>query len=592
MLRDLEESIAQSTQKINDAEEAIRIKNKEIADLLRSIVALQNRMDANKEAILGYLSYVYSKGDQVYGDQGSVDIIRTLVLTDGNISDVLANYHFLTVLEITGQNFLEERRTLLGEYYVETQDLKEQKDRIAAIKHSLTEHQTSLENQKIFKQELLEQTKGQEALFNEYISDRQEQQNTVESRLSAATQLYDGAFATVASRSGCMVDPTGGIISQNNKPNQGCDDLNKSYESEKKLRDYIVDDVGPNPLEWPVSPTYISTYFHDADYFDSVGSEHEGIDIPVDQATEIRAPMAGYIYFVNEPTQNGYGYLAIKHPNGFMTVYGHVSSILVKKFDFVEKGQVFALSGGAPGTFGAGIMSSGAHLHFEVWQNRQTVDALRFMDLTKLRYESLSNKYKFKFIEDLKIRYGYMANTSKYDTFKVHGDTEIDRQKDLLDKYATSDFNNWKMWTEEAVEAKIDPSFMMCIGLAETGLGRNLKTVYNIGNIGNTDSGGTQNFISARDGVYWMGKTLNNRFLGDYQRVSDLSRWGNRTGAIYASSPKNWQENMIRCLSALKGRFVEDDYAFRLTPDDGVISNIAREELDGLRTPNSSVQIQ
>ncbi len=184
-----------------------------------------------------------------------------------------------------------------------------------------------------------------------------------------------------------------------------------------------------------------------------------------------------------------------------MTVYGHVSEIRVKKYDFVEAGAVFALSGGAPGTPGAGIMTSGSHLHFEVWQNRETVDALRFLDLTELRYESLSNKYKYKFIEDLKLRYGYMANTSKYDTFKIAGDTEIDRQKDLLSKYATSDFSAWNIWTEEAVEAKIDPSFMMCIGLAETGLGRNLKTAYNIGNIGNTDSGATSTFISPRDGI-------------------------------------------------------------------------------------------
>lgn len=65
-----------------------------------------------------------------------------------------------------------------------------------------------------------------------------------------------------------------------------------------------------------------------------------------------------------------------------------------------------------------------------------------------------------------------------------------------------------------------------------------------------------------------MGKTLNNKYLGDYQRISDLSRWGNKTGAIYASSPKNWQENVVRCLSSLKGRFVEDGYLFRMTPEE------------------------
>ena len=319
--------------------------------------------------------------------------------------------------------------------------------------------------------------------------------------------------------------PDVGIIPTNAATVKKCADLNISFANEKKLREYAVEELGNNPLTWPVDPRYISAYYHDADYFESVGSEHEAIDIPAAQGTEIKAPMAGYIYFVNSPTATGYGYFAIKHPNGFMTVYGHVSEINVSKYDFVEKGQVIGLSGGAPGTKGAGPMSSGAHLHFEVWQNRETVDPLRFMDLTYLRFESLSNKYKYKFIEDLKIRYGYMANTTKYDSFTLHGNTEIERQKYLLDTYAVGSFNDWDIWTEEAVGAKLDPSFLMCIGLAETGLGRNLKTPYNIGNIGNTDSGDTQMFSSARDGIYWMGKTLNNKYLGSYQRVSDLSRW-------------------------------------------------------------------
>lgn len=296
--------------------------------------------------------------------------------------------------------------------------------------------------------------------------------------------------------------------------------------------------------------------------------------------------MAGYVYFVNEPTENGYGYLALKHPNGFMTVYGHVSEVLVPKFTFVEAGEVFAKSGGAPGTPGAGVMSSGPHLHFEVWFERETVDPLRYMDITKLRYESLTNKYKYKFIEDLKLRYGYQANIDKYNTFIIRGMTEIERQKNFLASYAAPAFRDWNTWTEESVGAELDPSFLMCIGLAETGLGRSLKTPFNVRNIGNTDSGDTVGFLSARDGIYWMGKTLNNKYLGKYEKINELSRWGNKTGAIYASSPKNWHENIVRCLSALKGRFVEDDYLFRITPVDSTREAVIREQVSTLRTPN------
>jgi len=488
MLQELDTNISTVTSKIADSEEAIRVKNREIADLLREMVALQDRIEANKETIMNYLSYIYSKGDIVYDDASSVDLIRTLVFTDGNVSDVLANYHFLSIIEVTGQNFLEERRELLSSYYVQTQTVKQEKTAVIALKKEMSEQKQQLEDQKAFKQEILDRTKGQEALFNEYISDRQEKQGRIEDRLIEAMNEYDESFSTVAERSGCRVSPTLGVIALNSENLVQCQDLNLSFQSEKQLREFTLDELPPNPMKWPMDPRSITAFYQDADYFDSVGSSHDAIDIPAEQGSEIKAPMPGYVYFINPPTPNGYGYFALKHPNGFVTVYGHVSEIKVEKFQMVQAGEVIALSGGAPGTPGAGVMTSGAHLHFEVWLNRETVDPLRYLDTTYLRYESLTNKYKYKFIEDLRLRYGYMANTTKYETFVIRGETEIDRQKYLLNNYAAPSFRNWNIWTEEAVGANLDPSFLMCIGLAESGLGRNLKTAFNVGNIGNTDS--------------------------------------------------------------------------------------------------------
>jgi hypothetical protein len=121
------------------------------------------------------------------------------------------------------------------------------------------------------------------------------------------------------------------------------------------------------------------------------------------------------------------------------------------------------------------------------------------------------------------------------------------------------------MWVDTAIGANIDPSFLMCVGLSETTLGNHLKTANNIGNIGNTDSGDTVSFSSPQEGLAWMAKTFNNRFLGNYTKLSELSRWGNDSGPIYASSNSNWHDNTVRCLTALKGRFVEDDFLFRLS---------------------------
>ncbi|MBA7626865.1 hypothetical protein ES703_34323 [subsurface metagenome] len=58
-------------------------------------------------------------------------------------------------------------------------------------------------------------------------------------------------------------------------------------------------------------------------------------------------------------------YLTILHPNGVVTMYGHIQASLVNPGDYVSQGQRIALMGGAPGTPGAGS-SSGCHVHFGV----------------------------------------------------------------------------------------------------------------------------------------------------------------------------------------------------------------------------------
>lgn len=330
-----------------------------------------------------------------------------------------------------------------------------------------------------------------------------------------------------------------------------------------------IPDDDQNPLAWPVKNPRITTYFHDNGYFEALGSHHDAIDIGIPQGSPIYAPADGYVYFINPPTPTGYGYFAIKHPNGFMTVYGHISEINLKKFDKVTAGQLVAKSGGAKGTPGAGPMTSGPHLHYEVFKNAEAVDPLAYMDLSLLSVNQITERYIDKYVSDYQSRTGTAPNLERENTnasrrFALEGANEVERQKYLLKTYATKPFQDWDMWTDEALAGGIDPSFVMCVGLAETSLGRALKTGYNIGNVGNTDSGDTRTFVGPQQGVRMVVKTLNNRYLGKYTRIEELSRYGNTTGPIYASSNKNWHANVTRCMSALKGRYIPDGYEFRL----------------------------
>jgi len=137
-------------------------------------------------------------------------------------------------------------------------------------------------------------------------------------------------------------------------------------------------------LTWPVVPKEgISAFFHDANYEKQFGIRHEAIDIPVVQGSEIFAAADGVVEVMFEG-ESGYNYLILSHPGG-ATVYGHVSEFLVKKGQYVHRGDTIVLSGGRPGSKGAGPLSTGQHLHFEVIRGGRQVNPLDYLPVSELR---------------------------------------------------------------------------------------------------------------------------------------------------------------------------------------------------------------
>jgi murein DD-endopeptidase MepM/ murein hydrolase activator NlpD len=132
-------------------------------------------------------------------------------------------------------------------------------------------------------------------------------------------------------------------------------------------------------FDWPAQPLMgLSARFDDAGYQERFGIPHQAIDIPMPQGSVITASADGVIAKV---TDRGLGFnsIVIKHRNGMATLYGHVSKFLVSEGDEVEAGEAIALSGGTPGTAGAGHMTTGAHLHFQMLKDGSPVDPLGYL---------------------------------------------------------------------------------------------------------------------------------------------------------------------------------------------------------------------
>ncbi len=131
-------------------------------------------------------------------------------------------------------------------------------------------------------------------------------------------------------------------------------------------------------LLWPIPARRVSAGFRDSDYVRIFKVPHNAIDIPTPQGTPIRAQGDGYVLKVVDNGM-GYSYIMVNYGGGEVAVYGHVSSILVTQGQFVPQGTVIGATGATPGTRGAGWMTTGPHLHLEVWLNGVAVNPLEYL---------------------------------------------------------------------------------------------------------------------------------------------------------------------------------------------------------------------
>ena len=99
---------------------------------------------------------------------------------------------------------------------------------------------------------------------------------------------------------------------------------------------------------------------------------HLGIDIAATKGTPIKATADGLVIFSGYTIKEG-NVVILKHRDSFYSFYKHNLTNLCVELEYVKKGQAIALLGDT------GEISSGAHVHFEIWKGQKPVDPLLYI---------------------------------------------------------------------------------------------------------------------------------------------------------------------------------------------------------------------
>jgi murein DD-endopeptidase MepM/ murein hydrolase activator NlpD len=109
----------------------------------------------------------------------------------------------------------------------------------------------------------------------------------------------------------------------------------------------------------------VTNYFNPAE-------NHYGVDIVADHKEAIKATLDGTVIFSSWTVETGYT-MGIQHPNNLISVYKHNSALLKHIGNYVKAGEVIAIIGES------GYLSTGTHLHFELWFNGNPVNPLDYI---------------------------------------------------------------------------------------------------------------------------------------------------------------------------------------------------------------------
>lgn len=142
--------------------------------------------------------------------------------------------------------------------------------------------------------------------------------------------------------------------------------LREEVAREDKYSLFERDQAKQNMVLFPPVKGTISETFNSEE-------KHYAVDIVVAEGTPVKSVADGIVIFSEWTVETGY-VIIIEHSNELLSVYKHNSLLNKEQGDLVKSGEVIAFSGST------GELTTGPHLHFELWSDGHPLDPINFID--------------------------------------------------------------------------------------------------------------------------------------------------------------------------------------------------------------------
>lgn len=346
-------------EQMTSIQEEVNVINKKIDALDEKIKAKQKEIEADEKVITDTFNQLKERIRALYlaGEASTLEIL----LNADSIAD------FADKVEVM-KSITSHDAELIDTLKSELNKVKDQKAEIEQSRQEVADARTELEDKEKEVKKLVEESNAVIAEINASEDEANSLSNQLKSEFDARSdelaQAYkDYQAAKSKEQQAAEQEASKDVVTVND------DDYEAGYDGGSSGGSNFTEGSGTanGQFIWPAPGTTIIT----SGVGPRWGTNHNGIDISGSNAygSPIVAADGGtVIVAVHSGWGGGYGlHVMIDHGNGYTTVYGHASSVLVNVGDKVSQGQTIAYIGSTGD-------STGPHLHFEIRKNGAIVD--------------------------------------------------------------------------------------------------------------------------------------------------------------------------------------------------------------------------